>query len=123
MFSQFFVLSLRGDTILHKDCKCKPDPNRLLVTDLIQESRSPVSYTLMAAVEPLNADTFRELTYVVFDSSQRPGGGEAHIIQLDSGNVSRPGWHPEFLQRRTWTRLETLLCKQAILLLDNLFGR
>jgi len=21
MFSQFFVLSLRGDTILHKDCK------------------------------------------------------------------------------------------------------
>ena len=22
MFSQFFVLSLRGDTILHKDCKC-----------------------------------------------------------------------------------------------------
>ena len=23
MFSQFFVLSLRGDTILHKDCKYK----------------------------------------------------------------------------------------------------
>ena len=23
MFSQFFVLSLRGDTILHKDCKCR----------------------------------------------------------------------------------------------------
>ena len=24
MFSQFFVLSLRGDTILHKDCKYAP---------------------------------------------------------------------------------------------------
>lgn len=30
MISQFFVVSMRGDTILHKDCKCKPDADPIV---------------------------------------------------------------------------------------------